>query len=142
MLASLPAGPHLAPMRPPAEGAFGMGLIAGWRGPVFVALAAGPGPRHADLLLVTGPVAANMEAALRRVYDAAPHPKLVVATGDCACTGGLLSPPDLRCAPDSFSRGRVSNFIPVDVAVPGCPPTPARIMQGILTAIGPGARGR
>ena len=99
-------------------------------------------PRHADLLLVTGPVAANMEAALRRVYDAAPHPKLVVATGDCACTGGLLSPPDLRCAPDSFSRGRVSNVIPVDVAVPGCPPTPARIMQGILTAIGPDARGR
>lgn len=99
-------------------------------------------PRHADLLLVTGPVAANMEAALRRVYEAAPAPKLVVATGDCACTGGILSPPGPRCAPDSFSRGRVSNIIPVDVAVPGCPPTPARIIQGILTAIGSGPGGR
>ncbi|HTT06252.1 MAG TPA: hypothetical protein VMF64_13280 [Steroidobacteraceae bacterium] len=85
-------------------------------------------PRHADLLLVTGPVAANMEGALRRVYEATPDPKLVVALGDCGCTGGVFGE-------TGASRGRVSNIIPVDVAVPGCPPTPWRIMQGILTAI-------
>lgn len=85
-------------------------------------------PRHADLLLVTGPVAANMEVALLRTYEATPDPKLVVAVGDCGCTGGVFG--------ESYaSRGRVSNVIPVDVAVPGCPPSPARIMAGILTAI-------
>jgi len=85
-------------------------------------------PRHADLLLVTGPVSRHMEVALKRTYDATPEPKLVVATGDCACTGGIFG--------ESYaSRGRVSNVIPVDVAVPGCPPTPLAIMQGILTAI-------
>ena len=85
-------------------------------------------PRHADLLLVTGPVAANMEAPLRRVYEATPDPKLVVALGDCGCTGGIFGE-------RGASRGRISNIIPVDVAVPGCPPNPARIIQGILTAI-------
>jgi len=85
-------------------------------------------PRHADLLLVTGPVAANMEHALRRVYEATPDPKLVVALGDCGCTSGIFGEV-------GASRGRVSNIIPVDVAVPGCPPTPVRIMQAILTAI-------
>lgn len=85
-------------------------------------------PRHADLLLVTGPVAANMEAALRRVYEATPDPKLVVAIGDCGCTGGIFG----ERGP---SRGKVSNVVPVDVAVPGCPPSPARIIQGILTAL-------
>ena len=85
-------------------------------------------PRHADLLLVTGPVTANMEAALKRVYDAMPGPKLVVALGDCGCTGGIFGE-------RGASRGRVANVIPVDVAVPGCPPTPFAIMQGILTAI-------
>ncbi|MFO1320722.1 MAG: NADH-quinone oxidoreductase subunit B family protein [Burkholderiales bacterium] len=85
-------------------------------------------PRHADLLLVTGPVSRNMEEALRRTYDATPDPKLVVAIGDCGCTGGIFG--------ESYaSRGRVSNVIPVDVAVPGCPPTPLAIMQGILAAI-------
>ncbi len=85
-------------------------------------------PRHADLLLVTGPVSRNMEVALKRTYDATPTPKLVIATGDCGCTGGIFG--------ESYaSRGRVSNVIPVDVAVPGCPPTPYAIMQGILTAI-------
>jgi Ni,Fe-hydrogenase III small subunit len=85
-------------------------------------------PRHADMLLVTGPVARNMEVALRRTYDATPEPKLVVALGDCGCTGGIFG--------ESYaSRGRVSNVIPVDVAVPGCPPTPFAIMQGIMTAI-------
>jgi len=85
-------------------------------------------PRHADLLLVTGPVSKNMETALKRTYDATPDPKLVVALGDCGCTGGIFG--------ESYaSRGRVSNVIPVDIAVPGCPPTPFAIMQGILTAI-------
>jgi Ni,Fe-hydrogenase III small subunit len=85
-------------------------------------------PRHADLLLVTGPVSRNMEVALRRTYDATPEPKLVVAIGDCGCTGGIFG--------ESYaSRGRVSNVIPVDVAVPGCPPSPRQILSGILTAI-------
>jgi Ni,Fe-hydrogenase III small subunit len=85
-------------------------------------------PRHADMLLVTGPVSRHMEVALKRTYDATPDPKLVVAIGDCGCTGGIFG--------ESYaSRGRVSNVIPVDVAVPGCPPTPLAIMQGILTAI-------
>jgi Ni,Fe-hydrogenase III small subunit len=88
-------------------------------------------PRHADLLLVTGPVAANMEVALRRVYEATPDPKLVIALGDCGCTGGIFGE-------RGGSRGKVANVIPVDVAVPGCPPTPLRIMQGILTAISRG----
>jgi Ni,Fe-hydrogenase III small subunit len=86
-------------------------------------------PRHADLLLVTGPVSKHMEIALRRTYEATPDPKLVVAVGDCGCTGGIFG--------ESYaSRGRVSNVIPVDVAVPGCPPSPTRILQGILTALG------
>ena len=85
-------------------------------------------PRHADMLLVTGPVSRHMEEALRRTYDATPEPKLVVAIGDCGCTGGIFG--------ESYaSLGRVSNVIPVDVAVPGCPPSPVQIMQGILTAI-------
>ena len=85
-------------------------------------------PRHADMLLVTGPVSRHMETALKRTYDATPEPKLVVAIGDCGCTGGIFG--------ESYaSLGRVSNVIPVDVAVPGCPPTPLAIMQGILTAI-------
>jgi Ni,Fe-hydrogenase III small subunit len=69
-----------------------------------------------------------MEEALRRTYAATPEPKLVVAVGDCGCGGGVFG--------ESYaSRGKVANVIPVDVAVPGCPPTPARIMQGILTAV-------
>jgi Ni,Fe-hydrogenase III small subunit len=85
-------------------------------------------PRHADMLLVTGPVSRHMELALKRTYDATPEPKLVVALGECACTGGIYG--------ESYATiGRVSNVIPVDVCVPGCPPTPVAIMQGILTAI-------
>jgi len=85
-------------------------------------------PRHADLLLVTGPVSKHMEVALRRTYEATPDPKLVVAIGDCGCTGGIFG--------ESYaSRGRVSNVIPVDVAVPGCPPSPTRILEGILAAL-------
>ena len=85
-------------------------------------------PRHADLLLVTGPVSTNMEVALRRTYDATPDPKLVVAIGDCGCTGGIFGE-------GYASRGRVSNVIPVDVTVPGCPPSPRQILVGILTAV-------
>ena len=85
-------------------------------------------PRHADLLLVTGPVAKNMERALRIAYEATPDPKLVVAVGDCGCTGGVFGESYASC-------GRVANVIPVDVAVPGCPPPPLAILQAILTAI-------
>lgn len=85
-------------------------------------------PRHADLLLVTGPVAKNMEVALKRAYAATPEPRLVVAVGDCGCGGGIFGESYASC-------GRVANVIPVDVAVPGCPPTPLALMQGILTAI-------
>ena len=85
-------------------------------------------PRHADLLLVTGPVTRNMEVALKRTWEATPDPKLVVALGDCGCSGGIFGE-------SGASLGRVASVIPVDVAVPGCPPTPTRILQGILTAI-------
>ena len=86
-------------------------------------------PRHADMLLVTGPVSAHMATALRRTYDATPDPKLVVAVGDCGCCGGVFG--------ESYaSLGAVSRVIPVDVAVPGCPPSPERLLQGILTAVG------
>ena len=85
-------------------------------------------PRHADLLLVTGPVSRNMEVALRRTWEATPDPKLVVAIGDCGCTGGIFGESYASC-------GGVANVIPVDVVVPGCPPTPRAIMQGILAAI-------
>jgi Ni,Fe-hydrogenase III small subunit len=85
-------------------------------------------PRHADLLLVTGPVSRHMEAALTRTYEATPAPKLVVAIGDCGCTGGVFGEGYASC-------GRVSNVIPVDVAVPGCPPNPTRILAGILAAV-------
>jgi len=85
-------------------------------------------PRHADLLLVTGPVSKHMEVALRRTYEATPDPKLVVAIGDCGCTGGIFGA-------SYATRGRVANVIPVDVAVPGCPPDPTRILTGILSAL-------
>ena len=86
--------------------------------------------RHADLLLVTGPVAKNMETAVKRAYDATPEPRIVVAVGDCGCTGGIFGESYASC-------GRVSNVIPVDVSIPGCPPTPLQLMQGILAAIAP-----
>ena len=90
-------------------------------------------PRHADLLLVTGPVSRNMEVALRRTYEATPEPKLVVAVGDCGCDGGVFGENYASC-------GRVANVIPVDVAVPGCPPAPSAIIQGILTAVSAAAK--
>jgi len=85
-------------------------------------------PRHADMLLVTGPVSKHMAIALKRTYDATPDPKLVVAVGDCGCTGGIFG--------ESYaSLGRVGNVIPVDVEIPGCPPAPAVLLGGILAAI-------
>ena len=85
-------------------------------------------PRHADMLLVTGPVSKHMAIALKRTYDATPDPKLVVAVGDCGCSGGIFG--------ESYaSLGRVGNVIPVDVAIPGCPPTPTALLAGILAAI-------
>ena len=85
-------------------------------------------PRHADMLLVTGPVSRNMALALQRTYDATPEPKLVVAVGDCGATGGIFGETYASC-------GRVANVIPVDVTVPGCPPPPIEILRGILTAV-------
>src|SRR4030095_11424699 len=85
-------------------------------------------PRHADMLLVTGPVSKHMAIALKRTYDATPDPKLVVAAGECACNGGLFGE-------SSASWARVANVIPVDVEVPGCPPPPRALLAGILAAI-------
>jgi len=85
-------------------------------------------PKHADMLLVTGPVAKNMETALLRAYECTPAPKLVVAVGDCGASGGIFGSGYASC-------GRVANVIPVDVVVPGCPPTPRALLQGILTAV-------
>jgi Ni,Fe-hydrogenase III small subunit len=85
-------------------------------------------PRHADLLLVTGPVSRHMAEALRRTYEATPEPRLVVAVGDCGCSGGIFGESYASC-------GRVSSVIPVDVEVPGCPPAPLEILRAILTAV-------
>ena len=86
-------------------------------------------PRHADMLLVTGPVTRNMELALRKTYDATPEPRLVVAVGACGCSGGIFGQ-------NYASLGGVDKVIPVDVYVPGCPPNPHALLHGILTAIG------
>ncbi|MDE2306006.1 MAG: formate hydrogenlyase [Gammaproteobacteria bacterium] len=85
-------------------------------------------PRHADLLLVTGPVTRNMREALLRTYEATPDPKLVVAVGDCAATGGVFGE-------SGESLGRISNVIPVDATIAGCPPSPTRLLAGLLTVI-------
>lgn len=86
-------------------------------------------PRHADMLLVTGPIARNMEEALIKTYNATPSPKLVVAVGACACSGGIFK--------DSYAtRNGIDTIIPVDVYIPGCPPRPQAIIYGILKAIG------
>ena len=85
-------------------------------------------PRHADLLLVTGPVSANMEEALKRTLDAVPDPKLVVAVGDCGACGGVFGK-------NYASRGAVANVIPVHRTVTGCPPSPVAILQAIRSAV-------
>jgi Ni,Fe-hydrogenase III small subunit/formate hydrogenlyase subunit 6/NADH:ubiquinone oxidoreductase subunit I len=94
-------------------------------------------PRHADVLLVTGPVTRNMEIALRRTYEAAPEPRVVVAVGACGCSGGLFGEGTYA------SIGGVDHVVPVDVYVPGCPPRPQAILNGLLVAMGiREARGR
>src|SRR3989344_489129 len=85
-------------------------------------------PRHADMLLVTGPGSRHMEAALRRTYEATPGPKLVIAVGECGANGGEFGVSYASC-------GAVSNVIPVDAVIRGCPPTPLDLVRGILEAI-------
>lgn len=88
-----------------------------------------PSPRFADMLLVSGPVSRNMEIALRRTYNATPSPKFVIAVGDCGRNGGIFG--------ESYaSLGGVEKVIPVDAYIPGCPPKPVDLLQGILKAIG------
>ncbi len=94
-------------------------------------------PRHADLLLVTGPVSVNMQEALKRTYDAIPDPKLVIAVGDCGACGGLFG--------KSYATlGSVAEVIPVHRTIHGCPPEPAVILAGILDTVlaqqAPGSR--
>jgi Ni,Fe-hydrogenase III small subunit len=85
-------------------------------------------PRHADVLLVTGPVTANMREALERTYQATPHPKWVVAVGDCARDGGIFSG-SYACV------GGVSAVVPVDLHIPGCPPSPIALLKGLLALL-------
>ncbi len=87
-----------------------------------------PAPRHADLLLVTGPMLRAFAAAARKTYEAMPGPKLVVATGACAL-GGVYQP-------DAFSYGSADQVLPVDVWIPGCPPSPLALLHGLLVAVG------
>ncbi|WP_426663851.1 NADH-quinone oxidoreductase subunit B family protein [Rhodanobacter aciditrophus] len=82
-------------------------------------------PRHADVLMVTGPVSVNMEEALKQAYEVMPEPKWVIAVGDCGVCGGIFGT-------SYASRGAVANVIPVDATVPGCPPTPLALLQGLL----------
>jgi Ni,Fe-hydrogenase III small subunit/Pyruvate/2-oxoacid:ferredoxin oxidoreductase delta subunit len=87
-------------------------------------------PRHADVLLVTGPVTRNMETALRRTYEAAPEPRVVVAVGACGCSGGIFGEGTYAAV------GGVDRVLPVDVYIPGCPPRPQAILNGLLVAMG------
>lgn len=86
-------------------------------------------PRHADGLLVTGPVSKNMKLALEKTYEAVPHPKIVIATGACAISGGIFEGSDEVC-------NGVSSIIPVDLFIPGCPPHPLTILDGMLKLLG------
>jgi Ni,Fe-hydrogenase III small subunit/formate hydrogenlyase subunit 6/NADH:ubiquinone oxidoreductase subunit I len=86
-------------------------------------------PRHADMLLVTGPVTRNMEIALKQTYEATPDPKLVVASGACAISGGIFGRSYTSC-------GGVDKVLPVDVYIPGCPPRPEALLHGVLVALG------
>ncbi|MGE0829571.1 MAG: NADH-quinone oxidoreductase subunit B family protein [Hyphomonadaceae bacterium] len=90
-------------------------------------------PRHADVLLVTGPVTQNMREALERTYDVTPSPKWVVAVGDCAIDGGMFA--------ESYAVvGAVSKVIPVDLHIRGCPPKPIQLLEGLLRLLEPNAR--
>lgn len=92
-------------------------------------------PRHADVLLVTGPVTANMRLALKRTYDAMPSPKWVIAAGDCARDGGIFA--------GSYAvAGGVGGVIPVDLHIPGCPPTPIQLLGGLLALLQTAASGK
>jgi Ni,Fe-hydrogenase III small subunit len=86
-------------------------------------------PRHADLLLVTGIMTRNLEDAARRTYEAMPEPRLVVATGACAISGGVFRG-------TYAGRDGIAEVLPVDVYIPGCPPRPEALMHGLLTAVG------
>lgn len=86
-------------------------------------------PRHADGMLVTGPVTRNMETALRKTYDAIPDPKIVIAVGACAISGGMFS------EHDEVAKG-VTQMLPVDLFIPGCPPHPLTILDGLLRLLG------
>jgi formate hydrogenlyase subunit 7 len=86
-------------------------------------------PRHADLLLVTGPVTRAMKDPLLRTYEAMPDPRLVVAVGTCACSGGIFGP-------SAYAHGGLAEVLPVDVFIPGCPPTPLTLIHGLLLALG------
>lgn len=86
-------------------------------------------PRHADGLLITGPVTRNMELALRKTYEATPSPKIVIAVGACAVSGGLYGN-------HSEAHGGAAEIVPVDLFIPGCPPHPATILDGLLRLIG------
>jgi Ni,Fe-hydrogenase III small subunit len=87
-----------------------------------------PAPRHADLLMVTGPMVRAFSSAALKTYEAIPDPKVVVATGACAL-GGVYQP-------DAFTHGGVGETLPVDVWIPGCPPGPLALLQGLLVAVG------
>lgn len=85
-------------------------------------------PRHADVLLVTGPASRNMETALLRTYQATPNPKIVIAVGACACSGGIFG--------DTYATtGGIDKIVPVDVYIPGCPPRPEVLIRGIMLAV-------
>lgn len=85
-------------------------------------------PRHADILMVTGPVTRNLEIAAKKTYNATPAPKLVIAVGTCACSGGI-------CGKSYTSSGGVDNLLPVDVYVPGCPPRPQALIHGLFRVV-------
>ncbi|MDA8049509.1 MAG: hydrogenase [Rhodospirillales bacterium] len=87
-----------------------------------------PTPRNADILLVAGPVTRAMRHALRETYEAMPPPKRVVAMGVCALSGGIFGP-------SAAAGGGVSDVVPVDVMIPGCPPPPLAILHGLLVAV-------
>ena len=87
-----------------------------------------PSPRHADLLLVTGPVTRAMKEPLLLTYEAMPDPRMVVAVEACACSGGIFGP-------SAYAYGGLSEVLPVDVFIPGCPPTPLTLIHGLLLAL-------
>jgi Ni,Fe-hydrogenase III small subunit/formate hydrogenlyase subunit 6/NADH:ubiquinone oxidoreductase subunit I len=107
--------------------------ITGLNSPIYDAERLGirfvASPRHADMLLVTGPVTRNMEIPLKKAFNATPEPRLVVAVGACGCSGGIFG-----CT--YASLGGVDQAIPVDVYIPGCPPPPQALLHGILLAVG------